>query len=156
MIDSWVIVNLQSFHSSFCVSIWKLNDWAYIQGPKFVARKGRPVQRGIIAILYFVRLPILNVSILCFSKPNVYLFTVLYQNTFLAKIVREDIQGSLIMCFYSILEVPSITVKDIRFTIFCLYTKTREQIKSYLLKVTEQKLIAINPVPRYHKDTLHV
>lgn len=46
--------------------------------------------------------------------------------------VREDIQGSLIMCIYLIPEVFSITIKEIRFTVLCLYTKTREQDKILL------------------------
>lgn len=46
--------------------------------------------------------------------------------------VREDIQGSLIMCIYLIPEVFSITIKEIRFTVLCLYTNTREQDKILL------------------------
>ena len=63
------------------------------------------------------------------------------------------------MCIYSIPEVPSITVKDIRFTIFCLYTKTREQIKSKHTGLTDEQAresrekYGANVLPKRRKKT---
>lgn len=99
-------------------------------------------------------------SMLFKAKHKVYvkpsLFVILYKDTFSIKMGREETQGRLITYVHlcSITEPTSITVKDRRHTILCLYTKAREQDKTLWLQIIEEKLMAVNPVSSFHTDTI--